>query len=152
MTIRFRFISSFLNSEHYEVLGDGAPYRIETRRPIKDGLEDYQRSIFNGTEAEWQRDVIGASNLVYRATEPGKPLPQTVIDAFNSWRAAEHAQQVAAIRAHPAGYGDLEADDPILIPPSTVLGCRYVVGDGWLIDPAAQRPPAEHSQYKEPSP
>jgi hypothetical protein len=134
MNIRFRWMSAFLNIYHYEVLGDGAPYRIETRHPIAAAQNDYQRAIFNGTEEEWQRDVIAATNLLFRATEIDRPLSRAVVDAFNAWRAAEHQRAIGEIRENPAKYGEIEQNDPVLTPPPIVRGAHYVVGQGWVVD------------------
>jgi hypothetical protein len=136
--IRFRWVSSYLNIVDYDVYGDGSPYRIETRRAINRFNYDYQRSIFNGTEAEWQRDVIGAIDLLFRSHHTEQALPQTVVDAFNAWRAAEHAQQIAHIKAHPEKYGDLDENDPLFEAPPVVRGAQYVISTGWVVSETAQ--------------
>lgn len=108
----------------YEVAGDGAAYRVEVRRSVS----EYERSIFSGTEAEWQRDVIPSIGLLRRMYEPRKPIPGAVIAAFNTWRAAEHARTVSEIRDRYGPSLNLVFPDP----PPPVRGGAYVVGSGWV--------------------
>lgn len=108
----------------YEVAGDGAAYRVEVRR----SASEYERSIFSGTEAEWQRDVIPSIGLLRRMYEPMKPIPGAVVAAFNAWRTAEHARTLSEIRDRHGTIPDLVSSDP----PPPVCGGAYVVGSGWI--------------------
>lgn len=141
MPYGFRWISSFLNIDHYEVTGDGPTYRIETRRRTTQAQEAYQRSIFRGDDAQWERDVIGATDLVFRVPASDKPLTQAVVDAFNAWRIHDHAEQLAAILQR-FGMDNHVDNAPTLDAPPIVRGARYVTGQGWVAseskEPAAQ--------------
>lgn len=127
----FRFVSSYLGEIDYEVIGDGAPYRATVRRRA----ESYERSIFNGDEAEWQRDVVAAVGTIHRRVSYETISPE-VVSAFNHWLQAEHALQIAHIKAHPERYGELAEGDPLLNAPVIVTGAHYVVGKGWVLQQA----------------
>lgn len=128
MALSFRFVSAYLGEVQYEVIGDGAPYRVTVRRRA----ESYERSIFNGGEAEWQRDVVAAIGTLHRHISCDEISPD-VVAAFNHWLQAEHAMSIAHMKAHPARYGALSDDDPIVQPPAAVTGAHYVVGTGWVL-------------------
>jgi hypothetical protein len=125
-SIRFEFVLTYLGYCIYEVYGDGPSYRIQLRQRA----DAYERSIFAGTDAEWQRDIVAAIGLLHRCD--GQPISQPVVDAFNDWRAARHASDVAHLRAHPERYGSLSESDPVLVAPAPVRGARYLVGTGWV--------------------
>lgn len=76
----------------YEVAGDGAPYRVEVRR----SADEYERSIYNGTEADWQREVVPSIGLLRRMYNASVPIPEAVIAAFNAWREAEQARVMSS--------------------------------------------------------
>lgn len=126
---RFRWTCSFMGQMEYEVIGDGAPYRVEVRREAG----AYERSIFNGDETEWQRDVVAAVDVLHRVSHPEKPVPAGVVEAFNGWLQERHAAHAADIARQPDRYGVLAEDDPILKAPRAVRGGHYVVDRGWVI-------------------
>jgi hypothetical protein len=126
--IRFESISSYRGCWDYRVYGDGEPYRISERRRA----DSYERSNFNGGEAEWQRQVVAAIGLLYRAD--GRPVLQRVVHAFNAWRAAEDAKTVKEILAKPECYGVLSPEDPRLAPPIAARGAQYEFGKGWILN------------------
>lgn len=127
---RFRWTCSYMGTVEYEVIGDGPSYRVEIRRSVC----DYQRKIYNGDEAEWQRDVVAAIDLLRRRTFSERPIPADVTAAFNVWLQANHAEQVCQIKAAPERYGELATDDPILAAPRQAKGAHYVIGQGWILD------------------
>jgi hypothetical protein len=128
----FRWKCSFMGTIDYEVFGDGETYRIGVRR----SASDYERSIFNGGDQEWQRDVVSAIDLVRRSSSPSQPLSPETVAAFNAWLLAEHEASIAKMKAKPERYGFLAEDDPLLRAPRPVIGARYEVGSGWIRNPA----------------
>lgn len=125
---RFSRIGSYLGCIEFEVWGDESPYRITVRQ----SAGDYERSIFNGDEQEWRRDVLDAVGLAYRAGDPEAHIAPEVIAAFNTWRAREHAGFIQQLRSAPERYGLIEDGDPILAVPPTIKGAYYVVNTGWV--------------------
>jgi hypothetical protein len=56
-----------------------------------------------------------------------------IISAFNAWRAATHAEQVAQLMQNPARYGITSAADPLLAPPIVARGINWDADNlGWL--------------------
>lgn len=136
--MHFRWTVSYLGCVEYEVWGDGAPYRVEVRREAS----AYERAAFNGTDAEWQRDVEGAIGLIRRVPDCDRPISPHVVDAFNAWRSAEHETFVERLRSRPERYGNIAPNDPLLVPPPVVRGAHYEVGKGWVVN-ADDPTPAE---------
>lgn len=124
---RFSWTCSYMGCAEYRVLGDGAPYLIEVRRSVS----EYQRSIFNGTEDEWEREIIASIGGVRRYSDPCTALSPAVVEAFNHWRAAEHAERIAELRSDPERFGELDPSDPSLQPPPRAHGLVYIAGTGW---------------------
>lgn len=93
---------SFMGVTEYEVRGDGPAYRIELRRE----LGAYERSITNGGANYIARMVEPTIGKVRRHGDPCRPIAQEVVEAFNAWRAASHASDMAHLKAHPERYGD----------------------------------------------
>jgi hypothetical protein len=132
--ITFRWICSFMGCVEYEVYGDGPKYYcVEVRHEAG----DYERSIFNGSEEEWQRDVVAAIDVLRRKYDVARPIDPRVIDAFNAWRTTKHEVQLADILSKPEKYGDLPQNDPLRVPPRVVRGGHYEVGTGWIIQDVA---------------
>ena len=121
---RFRWTCSYMNSAWFDVIGDGQTYQIELRR----GISDYERSIWNGTEEAWQRDIvplIGCIKPDSGSRQDG--IPQEVVDAFNAWRMFEHLDFRASIERHPEKYGVVDWDnDPSYAAPKPVRAVRAV--------------------------
>ena len=115
----------------YVVTGDGPEYKIELRREAA----AYERSIFNGTEDEWQREVVGSIGLLRRRYWPFDPIRPEVVAAFNAWRRAEHTRIHAEIRARGGAVPD---DSPLATAPRDVRGAAYVNGTGWVETGAGQ--------------
>lgn len=130
-TYRFAWTCSFMGVVEYEVLGDGPSYRVEERRVAG----DYERSIFNGTQEEWERDHVATIGLLRRRYDIEKPLNPKVVVAFNDWRAREHAKFVHELRSQPDRYGVFRDDDQLLVAPRVLRGAHYEVGRGWVVDP-----------------
>lgn len=138
--LSFRWTSSYMGWTEYEVFGDGPSYRLEVRQEAG----AYERSIFNGTEEDWQRDVVPTINVLRRKHYITQPLDQHVIEAFNAWRASDHQARLGEILAQPERYGELPENDPLRVPPPIVRGGHYETGKGWIIqDLAAAESDAE---------
>ena len=96
---------------------------------------DYYRSIFNGTDAEWQRDIVEQVNVLRMGVQ--EPVPQELVDAFNAWRAEEYAEFSKRMDARPEVYGtDWRKDIPA---PEPVRGGHWT-RDGWVITAEARLP------------
>jgi hypothetical protein len=126
--ITFVNVSAYMGTFDYTVYGDGQPYRVEVRRTAG----DYERSVFNGDDARWDRDVVGAIDLLRRTGNPCQALSDPVVEAFNDWQAARHSANLARIEANPARYGEVPPDDALRIPPRPVRGAMYRIGTGWV--------------------
>jgi hypothetical protein len=131
---RFRWTCAYMGCVEYEVLGDGPQYKVEIRR----STSEYERSVFNGTEDEWQRDVLGALGGLRRYHMPTESIPDPVVDAFNDWRAAEHSARMRELRSQPERYGEIAEDDPVFAPPPPVHALVYAPGEGWTTTYAGQ--------------
>ena len=95
----------------------------------------YYRSIFSGTDADWQRDIVAQVNVLHMGCQ--EPVPQDLVDAFNAWRAAEYADHARHFDANPDKYGtDWREDIP---PPEPVRGGHWTP-DGWKITAEARVP------------
>jgi hypothetical protein len=134
MPYGFGFKSAFLNLNQDEVTGDGPPYRIETRQATTPAQDAYQRSIFTGDDEQWERDVIGATNLLFRVPDSDQPLPQAVVEAFNAWRAQDGAEQLAAALSRFERLDGINPEHPMVEAPAVVQGAYYVTGRGWLVN------------------
>jgi hypothetical protein len=121
---RFRWTCSYMNSASFDVIGDGQMYSIELRR----GVCDYERSIFNGTEEEWQRDIVPLIGCIKRDSgSRDSGIKQEVVDAFNAWRMAEYLEHRASIDAQPEKYGIVDWDnDPVFPAPKPVRAVRAI--------------------------
>jgi hypothetical protein len=113
---KFELAVSYLGCTDYVVYGDGPAYRIEVRHEAS----DYERSIFNGTDSEWQRDCVAAIGQVHRRSESWIPLKPELIAAFNAWRLREHERVI-------------KENDPMFAAPPVVRGAHYQVGVGWVV-------------------
>lgn len=134
--LTFENVSAYMGTFDYTVYGDGQPYRVEVRRTAG----DYERSVFNGDDGRWNRDVLGSIDLLRRANNSGQALSAAVVAAFNEWQSTRHAANLARIEADPARYGELAPDDALRIPPRPVRGAVYQVGTGWVPTSPLQSP------------
>lgn len=128
---RFAFRCSYRLYTSWQVYGDGQSYEVETTREGPAWLVDSCREVWNGSAADFDREVIGATNTLHKYAS-WEPISDDVVAAFNAWRAAEHARQIAELDANPARYGVIAADDPIRLAPPVLTGARYVGGIGWV--------------------
>jgi hypothetical protein len=128
---QFRWTSSYMGVVEYHVFGDGERYTVSLRTMAS----DYEKSIYNHGSplADWQRDVVAAIDLLHRK-DSRYSISQDVVDAFNAWRASEHARELATISGNPAKYGEVAANDPVRTPPRPVRGAFYRCGDGWVVN------------------
>lgn len=125
----FAWTCSYMGCVTYRVHDEIGIYEIEVRLEVS----DYEHSIYNGTAAEIERDLIGAIGLMRRSCNSSLPVPPATVAAFNVWRTAEHARLIADIERRWAKYGEvLLADDPVRVPPPPVRGAHYETGRGWV--------------------
>ena len=96
-------------------------------------LSDYHRKTYNGTPAEFTRDVEAALHVLRWASDPCRALSAEFLAAFNAWRMAEHAGFKAEILGQPDRYGITDESDPLLAPPVALKRGEYVLGHGWRI-------------------
>jgi hypothetical protein len=129
-SLRFYWTVAYLSCETYVVHGDGPPYEIELRLAVT----PYERSISRLDESTWQRDVVASVGLLH-CRDTRKAPSRDLVEAFNRWRAEEHARLVELIRRNRPTDRPLPDDDPVLIPPPEVRGGRYEIGTGWIENP-----------------
>jgi hypothetical protein len=111
-----------MNSSWFDVHGDGQKYEIELRHRVC----GYERSIFNGTEAEWQRDVVPLVGAIKRSD--GIRIPQSVVEAFNTWRMTEYREHRRQIESQPHRYGMIDWDnDPVFVAPKPVCAAYAAI-------------------------
>lgn len=123
----------------YRYAGTDGACEVEyiARWHVEGASAGYYRSIFNGTDDDWQRQIVAGVNLLRRGD--GKPVSQALCDAFNAWREAAHAEHCLHILAHPDRYGIVAADDPLLALPERVRGGVWEGGQtgGWRVTATA---------------
>ncbi len=69
---------SYMQAVDYMVYGDGVPYRVE----VQWGADSYFRSIYNGDEDQWQREIVASVGILCTAShEMVKP---EVLEAFRA--------------------------------------------------------------------
>jgi len=113
----------------YRVRDETGIYEIEVRREVS----GYERSIYNGTAEEIERDLVGAIGLMRRSYHSSLPIPPATVAAFNAWRTAEHTRLIADIEQRWAKHGEvLLADDPVRVTPPPLRGAHYEIGRGWV--------------------
>jgi hypothetical protein len=105
----------------------------------------YELSIANGETV--QRDLLASVGILRRAhcsdadlaawrldkSAPCFELPQGTVDAFNAWRAAEHAADIASMEAQRERYGVILANDTCRTPPMIAKRGHYRAGIGWIV-------------------
>ena len=143
---RFTLEGSGLGETTYRVSGAGDLTRLRVRCEAT----EWQRANSSYTDDDWQRDVVGAINLLVDASG-GRRVPQDVVDAFNAWRLETYNSHRRQIDAQPERYGIVDWDkDPVFKRPAEVRGARYrvrwnkpgpdqwkhgCVGLGWEVNP-----------------
>ena len=143
---RFELEGSGLGESTYRVSGAGELTRLRVRYEAT----EWQRANSSYSDADWQRDVVGAINLLVDAGG-GRAVPQDLVDAFNAWRMASYTCLRRKIDAQPERYGKVDWDnDPVFRPPPAVRGARYrvrwnkpgpdcwkhgCIGLGWELNP-----------------
>ena len=146
----FAWTGSGLGISSFSVYGAGDL----TRLCVRYEATDWQKSRSSYNDADWQRDVVSAINLLVDDCG-GRPVPQEVVDAFNAWRLVNYEHNRAEIDAQPERYGMVDwANDPVFKRPAIVRGAQYqirknrpetgvdwwkygCVGLGWRINGAA---------------
>jgi hypothetical protein len=143
---RFTLEGSGLGETTYRVSGAGDLTRLRVRYEAT----EWQRANSSYSDADWQRDVVGAINLLVDASG-GRPVPQDMVSAFNAWRTESYNLLRRKVDAHPDRYGEVDWEkDPPFRPPAEVRGARYLirwnkpgpdcwkhgcVGLGWELNP-----------------
>lgn len=123
MKYQFRFASSYMNEIEYDCFDASGDYRVILRA----GTSDYERSIFNGTPQEYERQC--AAVVGYLRGRHGRRLSLAAVAAFNDWQKDKTRLALARFDAEPERYGIIAADDPIR-QPLLAKGAAYWE-DGW---------------------
>jgi len=118
----FRLEGSGLGETIWRVSGAGDITRLRVRYEAT----PYQRSISSLSDAEWERDIVGAIDLLVDASGE-RPVPQDVVDAFNAWRESEYWRHRREIDAQPERYGVVDWDHDALQRPRQVRGAHYLI-------------------------
>lgn len=127
----FRWTSGYRGETEYEIYDRTGCYRARLLHTLT--AYDDKHCPYNGTRADYERDVVGAHNLLHRAYSSDKEIPADTLAAFNQWRAQEHFRHLEDIRSQPTRYGEVKDGDPILTPPPAVNAGRYEIGKGWIV-------------------
>lgn len=124
MTYYFRLKCCYRGEADYELAGN--------RLSIQERAESYQQAGYNGTEAEYQRDVIGRLGILWQHGSIETPVDAETVEAFNAWRQAEHEKHKAQILAHPEKYEITDPNHEYFKPPIKAVRGFYQVGTGWI--------------------
>ena len=101
---RFTLEGSGLGETTYRVSGAGDLTRLRVRYEAT----EWQRvNVHSCSDEEWQRDVVGAINLLVDASG-GRPVPQDMVSAFNAWRMEAYNLLRRKVNAQPDAYGEVE--------------------------------------------
>lgn len=123
MKPHFQFASSYMNTVEYECSDSTGCYRLKLRV----GVSDYERSIYNGTPDDYERECAAVTG--YLTAIGGRRVPLATVAAFNEWMAERSRYANARFDAEPERYGVIPADDPIR-KPLQAKGSAYWL-DGW---------------------
>lgn len=128
MSFHFAWKCSYRHSVWFEIHDASGRYEAELiRKPTP-----YADSQYNGNAAEYARDVEASAGILRRSVcDAAGEIAAETIAAFNAWRAAEHAAQIAHMRAHPERYGTDFESDPWFQAPAPVMAGRWTRGAGW---------------------
>lgn len=112
MSISFRFISSYLGSASYDVLTSDERFRMSA------AIEacDYQRSIYNGSPEQFEREVVAKVGCVTRDHDSSREVPAQVVDAFNAYLSKEHQSALDWARKDPAFQDRFDRELESIIP------------------------------------
>lgn len=110
MKPHFQFASSYMNTIEYECRDSSGLYRLKLRV----GVSDYERSIYNGTPQDYERECTVVTG--YLTALDGRRVSLTTVAAFNVWMAEKSNHANARFDAEPDRYGIIPADDPIRKP------------------------------------
>jgi hypothetical protein len=78
----FKWTCSYRGTQWFEVTDETGTYEVELRHRI--GESD--RAIYNGTDEEWDRDVVGSLNVLHRSHWSNREIPASTVAAFNEGR------------------------------------------------------------------
>ena len=124
MSNRFNWKCSYLNSVFFDVLdGPDGCYEIELRHR----LSDYESSIYNGGADAYRRDCGHLVGML----RAGQPIDLETVEAFNAWRAMEHASQVQYMRERPQRYGPESDWADSVTPQLLARGAAFYDTGGW---------------------
>ena len=87
----FKLICYFAGESTFQVADASGSYRAAIQE-CDPGA--YWRSCYNGTPAEFDRDVLGRIGILYRDIDCRRQMAPETLAAFNAWRASEHAAAV----------------------------------------------------------
>ena len=121
---RFTLEGSGLGETTYRVSGAGDLTRLRVRF---EATEWQRTNVHSCSDEEWQRDVVGAINLLVDASG-GRPVPQDMVSAFNAWRTEAYSLLRRKVDTQPDVYGEVDWEkDPPFRPPAEVRGAQYRV-------------------------
>ena len=135
MQPKFRWTCSYMGTVWYQVTDATGTYEAELRHQ----LSDYESSICNGDDVRQEsRSAIGilrrSCPVKLTSGEYSFAVPRETVEAFNAWRAAEHAERVAKLRGDTDRYGIIADNDPILKAPIPAKHGEYVHGEyRWVV-------------------
>ena len=87
------------------------------------------RAHYNGTPEEFDTWVMGRVGTITDNRSQG--VPANIVDAFNQWRALDHAARVHRVCSNPLKYGPVQPDDPMLCRPEAVVSAHLDLACGW---------------------
>lgn len=123
MKPHFQFASSYMNTVEYECSDSTGCYRLKLRV----GVSDYERSIYNGTREDYERECAAVTG--YLTAIGGRRVPLATVAAFNDWQKKKNRLSNSRFDADPERYGFISADDPIR-QPTLAKGAAHW-DDGW---------------------
>lgn len=131
----FVWTCSYQGCTWFRVHDSTGTYEAELRR----SCPDYELAVANGDSV--RREMVSAVGILRRSHSvasggaPGRgyrcfEVPAETVAAFNAWRAAEHAAQLARLRAAPGRYGVIADSDPLAIAPAPAVQGRFNLESG----------------------
>jgi hypothetical protein len=122
---RFKWQCSYQGCTWFNVWDHTGMYEIEFRQRA----DAYERTCYNGDDADWQRNVVAMIGVVRRSHDSATPIPDSTFRAFNTWRAAEHEKHLSDMRSQPQRYGTDFSD----IKAPMLARAAAIYRDGWHI-------------------
>lgn len=123
MPVTFVWKCSYQNELEYQVVGDLPVRSIEVYSECTHGLLDYQRKIYNGDAAEFERTMVARQGGVliryvevpYNAASywNDRRWTQSFYQAFVQWLKDDHARQLEEMARRRVRYGYTLEEYPV---------------------------------------